>query len=320
MQTPFPPYDPPVWTRPIMTRGGPRLREIPFRMLIPNLITVLAICAGMTGIRLAFENHIELAVAMVLIAAFLDGIDGRVARLLKAQSKFGAQMDSLADIINFGVAPALVLYVFILDQARSFGWIAAIVFAIAAGLRLARFNVISESPKRSAWQSYYFVGVPAPAGALLVLLPVYLGIMGMPIDQSTGFAASAYTMFIGFLLISRVPVFSGKGLGGGVRRDLVMPFILIAVVYVSLLMSFTWETLTLTALAYLASLPFGARAWSRKYGPKSRSATGKPETRDEAPASRRMTRTKTRPDSLYRSALSARWVLTHSSAIFWAVT
>ncbi len=155
---------------------------------------------------------------MVLVAAFLDGVDGRVARLLKAQSKFGAQMDLLADIINFGVAPALVLYVFILDQARSFGWIAAIVFAIAAGLRLARFNVISESPKRSAWQSYYFVGVPAPAGALLVLLPVYLGIMGIPIDQSTGFAASAYTMFIGFLLISRVPVFSGRGLGGGCAR------------------------------------------------------------------------------------------------------
>jgi CDP-diacylglycerol--serine O-phosphatidyltransferase len=114
-------------------------------MLIPNLITVLAICAGLTGIRLAFENRFELAVAMVLIAAFLDGIDGRVARLLKAQSKFGAQMDSLADIVNFGVAPALVLYVFILDQARSFGWIAAIVYAIAAALRLARFNVISES-------------------------------------------------------------------------------------------------------------------------------------------------------------------------------
>lgn len=271
MPTPFPPYDPNGLDEPDQDEGrGPRLREIPFRMLVPNLITVLAICAGMTGIRLAFENRFEMAVAMVLIAAFLDGIDGRVARLLKAQSKFGAQMDSLADIVNFGVAPALVLYVFILDQARSFGWIAAIVFAVAQGLRLARFNVISESTAKSAWESYYFVGVPAPAGALLVLLPVYLGFLGFPIDRVTGFAAAAYTMFIGFLLISRVPVFSGKGIGGGVRRDLVMPFILVAVVYVSLLMSFTWETLTVTALAYLATLPFGARAWSRKYGPKSR--------------------------------------------------
>jgi CDP-diacylglycerol---serine O-phosphatidyltransferase len=278
MPTPFPPYDPHGLDEQDHDEGrGPRLREIPFRMLIPNLITVLAICAGLTGIRLAFENRFEMAVAMVLIAAFLDGVDGRVARLLKAQSKFGAQMDSLADIVNFGVAPALVLYVFILDQARSFGWIAAIVFTIAAALRLARFNVISESATKSAWESYYFVGVPAPAGALLVMLPVYLGFLGFPIDRTAGFAAAAYTMFIGFLLVSRVPVFSGKGISGGVRRDLVMPFILVAVVYVSLLMSFTWETLTLTALAYLASLPFGARAWSRKYGPKSRQINGKTE-------------------------------------------
>lgn len=286
MQTPFPPYDPNGLDESDQDEGrGPRLREIPFRMLVPNLITVLAICAGMSGIRLAFENHIQLAVAMVLVAAFLDGVDGRVARLLKAQSKFGAQMDSLADIINFGVAPALVLYVFILDQARSFGWIAAIVFAVAAGLRLARFNVISENTSRPVWQSYYFVGVPAPAGALLVLLPVYLGIMGLPIDRTTGFAASAYTVFIGFLLVSRVPVFSGKGIGGGVRRDLVMPFILVAVVYVSLLMSFTWETLTVTAIAYLASLPFGARAWSLKYGPKSRQCNGNNPGADSEPAS-----------------------------------
>lgn len=285
MPTPFPPYDPNGLDDADHDEGrGPRLREIPFRMLVPNLITVLAICAGLTGIRLAFENRFEMAVAMVLIAAFLDGVDGRVARLLKAQSKFGAQMDSLADIINFGVAPALVLYVFVLDQARSFGWIAAIVFTIAAALRLARFNVISESAKKSAWESYYFVGVPAPAGALLVLLPVYLGFLGLPIEPTTAFAAAAYTVFIGFLLVSRVPVFSGKGTGGGVRRDLVMPFILVAVVYVSLLMSFTWETLTLTALGYLASLPFGARAWSRKYGPKSRQGNGKAQVSSADPA------------------------------------
>ncbi len=118
--------------------------------MIPNLITVLAICAGLSGIRLAFENRIELAVAMVLLAAFLDGIDGRVARLLKATSNFGGQMDSLADIINFGVAPALVLYVFILDQARSIGWIAALIYAIACGLRLARFNVMAERQSKAA--------------------------------------------------------------------------------------------------------------------------------------------------------------------------
>lgn len=279
-QTPFLPYEPDG-----LDEGrGPRLREIPFRMLIPNLITVMAICAGLTGIRLAFENRFEMAVAMVLLAAFLDGIDGRVARLLKAQSKFGAQMDSLADIVNFGVAPALVLYVFILDQARSFGWIAAIVYTVAAGLRLARFNVISETDSRPIWLKYYFVGVPAPAGALLVLLPVYFGFLGLPIDRSTGFVAAAYTMFIGFLLVSRVPVYSGKSISSGVRRDLFMPFILLAVVYVSLLMSFTWETLTLTAIVYLASLPFGAAAWSRKYGPKARAKKAADATAATTPA------------------------------------
>jgi len=183
METPFPPFEP---NGPDDSARGPRLREIPLRLVFPNLITILAICAGLTGIRLAFENRYELAVAMVLLAAFLDGIDGRVARLMKATSKFGAQMDSLADIVNFGVAPALVVYVFALDQARSLGWIAALIYAIAAGLRLARFNVMSERENKASWQSEYFVGVPAPAGAMLVLLPVYLGFLGLATDRSDG--------------------------------------------------------------------------------------------------------------------------------------
>lgn len=282
MTTVFPPFDP---NGSEDASRGPRLRQIPIRLLVPNFITVLAICAGMTGIRLAFENRFELAVMMVLIAAFLDGVDGRVARLLKANSRFGVQMDSLADIINFGIAPALVLYVFILDQARSLGWIAALVYAIAAALRLARFNVIADGPSKARWQALYFVGVPAPAGALLVMLPVYLAFLGMPLGQPIALIFALYTMFIGFLLISRLPVYSGKGFAGRVRRDLVMPIILIAVVYVSMLMSFTWETLTLTALAYLISLPFGARAWSKNYGPKSprgRMAGSTPQASDEA--------------------------------------
>ncbi|TJW83523.1 MAG: phosphatidylcholine/phosphatidylserine synthase, partial [Mesorhizobium sp.] len=154
--------------------GGPRIREIPMRMVLPNLVTVLAICAGLSGIRFGFEGRFEPAVVMVLLAAFLDGIDGRLARMLKATSKFGAQMDSLADIVNFGVAPALVLYAFLLDLAGSPGWIAALLFTIACGLRLARYNVLDEETDRPQWQTEYFVGVPAPAGAVLVMLPLYL--------------------------------------------------------------------------------------------------------------------------------------------------
>lgn len=248
------------------TARGPRLREIPLRLMIPNLITVLAICAGLSGIRLAFENRIELAVAMVLLAAFLDGIDGRVARALKATSNFGGQMDSLADIINFGVAPALVLYVFILDQARSIGWIAALIYAIAMGLRLARFNVMAERQVKAPWQSEYFVGVPAPAGAMLVLLPVYLGLLGLAPERTFALIASAYTVLIAFLLVSRLPVWSGKSENSRVRRDLVLPAILGVVFYVATLMTYTWETMAVTALGYLVTLPFGARSWQRKYG------------------------------------------------------
>ncbi|MBW9066062.1 CDP-diacylglycerol--serine O-phosphatidyltransferase [Rhizobium herbae] len=262
METPFPSFEP---NGPNDEARGPRLREIPLRLIVPNMITVLAICAGLSGVRLAFENRFELAVAMVLVAAFLDGIDGRVARLMKATSKFGAQMDSLADIVNFGVAPALVLYAFVLDQARSLGWIAALIYVIAAGLRLARFNVMAEREVKASWQSEYFVGVPAPAGAMLVLLPMYLGLLGLAPDRLVALVSSAYTVLIAFLLVSRLPVWSGKS-ENRVRRDLVLPVILFVVLYVATLMSFTWETMVITAVGYLLSLPFGARKWQKKYG------------------------------------------------------
>lgn len=244
---------------------GPRLREIPLRMMVPNLITVLAICAGLSGIRLAFEGRYELAVAMVLLAAFLDGIDGRIARMMRATSNFGVQMDSLADIVNFGVAPALVLYVYVLDQARSIGWIAALIFAIAAGLRLARFNVMVERPNKPKWLSEYFVGVPAPAGALLVMLPVYIGFLGVETTPWYAYGSAAYTVLIGYLLVSRIPVWSGKA-QGMIRRENALPFILVVVLYVALLMSFTWPVLAATSILYLCTIPFGARAWNRKYG------------------------------------------------------
>ena len=245
-------------------RGGPRIREIPLRMILPNLITVLAICSGLSGIRFAFEGRFETAVAMVLFAAFLDGIDGRLARMMKATSKFGAQMDSLADIVNFGVAPALVLYAFLLDRVGSPGWIAALLFAIACGLRLARFNVLDEDYiARPAWQEEYFVGVPAPAGAVLVLLPVYLAFIGVyEADRLTAFAGSAFTILAAFLLVSRIPVYSGKKLR--VRRDRVMPFILAVALFLLLLFSYPWHTLSAGVIAYLIFLPLSARAYSRR--------------------------------------------------------
>jgi len=234
------------------------------RMLLPNLVTVLAICAGLSGVRLAFEHRFEPAVVMVLAAAFLDGIDGRLARMLKATSRFGAQMDSLADIVNFGVAPALVLYAFLLDRVGPPGWIAALLFAIACGLRLARFNVLDEDEeRRGSWESEYFVGVPAPAGAGLVLLPVYLNFAGFFEPYGAyAYAATGFTVLVGFLLVSRLPVWSGKTFN--IRGENALPAIMIAAFYVILLVMYPWQTLSVSALAYLVFLLVSARAYSRR--------------------------------------------------------
>ncbi|MGX9115146.1 CDP-alcohol phosphatidyltransferase family protein [Mesorhizobium sp. BHbsci] len=244
--------------------GGPRIREISMRMVLPNLVTVLAICAGLSGIRFGFEGRFEPAVVMVLLAAFLDGIDGRLARMLKATSKFGAQMDSLADIVNFGVAPALVLYAFLLDQAGSPGWIAALLFTIACGLRLARYNVLDEETDRPQWQTEYFVGVPAPAGAVLVMLPLYLFFLRLGVEPSrpAAFIAAGFTVLVAFLLVSRLPVYSGKSLK--VPGDKVLPIILGVVLYILLLMTYPWYTLTASVAGYLLFLPFSIRAYSKR--------------------------------------------------------
>src|SRR5665213_791924 len=156
-----------------------RFKAIPVRTLLPNLITLLALCAGLTAIRLAIESKLELALAAIVFAALLDGIDGRVARMLKGTSRFGAELDSLADFVNFGVTPALILYFWGLHELKSAGWIAALVFAICAALRLARFNVMIDDPNKPAWAGNFFTGIPAPAGAMCVLLPIYLYFLGV---------------------------------------------------------------------------------------------------------------------------------------------
>src|SRR3979409_1897716 len=157
-----------------------RFRTIPVRMLVPNFITLLAICAGLTAIRLSTEGRMELAVAAIVFAAVLDGLDGRVARMIKGQSKFGAELDSLADFVNFGVAPGLILYFWQLHDLNNGGWIASMVFGISGGLGAGRFNRTPGAPDKPAFAANFFTGVPAPAGALTGLLPIYLAFRGMP--------------------------------------------------------------------------------------------------------------------------------------------
>src|SRR3954468_20055928 len=197
-----------------------RFQAIPVRILIPNLITLLALCAGLTAIRLAFEDKLEWALAAIVFAAGLDGLDGRVARLIKGQSRFGAELDSLADFVNFGCAPGLILYLWGLHDLGNVGWIAAMVFAICGALRLARFNVMIDDPNRPAWAGNFFTGVPAPAGALVVLLPIYLSLLGLPKVAATPTITLIYTLAIAFLMVSRLPVFSGKRVGKRVAPEM----------------------------------------------------------------------------------------------------
>jgi CDP-diacylglycerol---serine O-phosphatidyltransferase len=192
-----------------------------------------------------------------VFAAVLDGVDGRIARLLKGTSRFGAELDSLADFVNFGVAPGLILYFWDLHELKSAGWIAAMVFAICAGLRLARFNVMIDDPNRPVWAGNFFTGMPAPAGAITVLLPIYIEFLGLPKLAVVAPVTLVYTLIIAFLMVSKLPVYSGKKMGTRVPPDMVLPVFVVVVLFFALLVSYPWEVLTLGTIAYLASLPFG---------------------------------------------------------------
>ena len=256
--------------------GGPRLRlpkrrfrRIPVRTLVPNVVTLLALCAGLTAIRMAFEDRYVLALAAIVFAAILDGIDGRLARFLKGTSRFGAELDSLSDFVNFGVAPALILYFWGLHDLKSAGWIAAMVFAICAALRLARFNVMIDDPDQPAWAANFFVGVPAPAGAITVLLPIYVAFLGLPRSGVLNWLTLFYTLAIASLMVSRLPVFSGKRVGTRVPPEMVGPLIVVVVLFFALLIAYPWVLLTAGTLAYLGSLPFGYLSY-RRYEQRSR--------------------------------------------------
>ena len=174
-----------------------RHNKIPVRMLLPNFFTLLSLCAGLTAIRMAIELRYEMAIALVVIAALLDGVDGRLARALKAQSKFGAELDSLADFVNFGVAPAVIVFIWGLGTLRGLGWISVLVFALAMGLRLARFNAMIDVDKPK-WQGNYFTGMPAPAGAITVLLPLYLDGLGLFDVRMWPVLIACYTLLMAF--------------------------------------------------------------------------------------------------------------------------
>jgi CDP-diacylglycerol--serine O-phosphatidyltransferase len=237
-------------------------RPVPLRLLLPNIVTLLALCLGLTAIRFAMEGSIEWAVSAIAGAAVLDGLDGRLARALKGTSRFGAELDSLADFVDFGVAPAFLLFVADLHVIKSFGWVVALLFAMACALRLARFNVMLDDPDQPLWRKNFFVGMPAPAGAIVGLLPIYLRSalgVGAP-SPSVAFFECLYVLAVALLMASRVPHFSGKSFGRVPREHLAVVMVGVAA---ALLLVFVYpmQALVAVSLAYLASIPLAIRRY-----------------------------------------------------------
>ena len=236
-------------------------RGIPFRAMVPNAITVLALCFGLTGVSLAIGGEWDKALGAIVLAGVLDGIDGRIARLLRAQSKFGAELDSLSDNIAFGTAPALILFLWSLQSAPRFGWIAALALAVCCALRLARFNAridAAEQPHKSAG---FNTGVPAPAGAGLAFVPIYLWL----ITGNEWFRAwqgvMAWTLFVAALMISSLPTYSWASLRirSGWRLFALAGVALLG----ALLIQAPWHTLLAVAALYLAMIPLSLLSYER---------------------------------------------------------
>jgi CDP-diacylglycerol---serine O-phosphatidyltransferase len=238
-----------------------KFNRVPIRVLIPNIITLLALVSGLTAIRLGFDGRFELAVAAVILATVLDALDGQVARFLKGTSKFGAELDSLADFVNFGVVPGVLVYLWSLHVLNNLGWITILGFALCMAMRLARFNVALDDPDKPAWTAGYFSGIPAPAGAGLLLLPMYLSFLGLFEGAQIAKVMVFYSILVTVMLVSPVPTFSSKLIGNYVPRRMVLPGMVLVVLFAAVLVSYPWFVMTVLALVYIASIPFSIKRY-----------------------------------------------------------
>lgn len=237
------------------------MRGIPFRALVPNAITALALCIGLTGVYFALRDRWDLAVICIVIAAILDTLDGRVARALKAQTRFGAELDSLSDVIAFGVAPALMIYMWSLKDLPRFGWIIALAHAVCAALRLARFNANinrDDQPHKSAG---FLTGIPAPAGAGLLLLPIYLVLWQGEAARIDPRFVALWGAVVACLMISNVASYSWGSIR--LRSSLRLPALLFVGLVGAALLSEPWATLTIAALAYAVAIPLSVVSFAR---------------------------------------------------------
>jgi CDP-diacylglycerol---serine O-phosphatidyltransferase len=240
-----------------------RFKDLPFSRLLPNITTLMSLCTGLSAVRFAMADRYELAVIAILIAAILDAMDGRLARMLGVDSHFGAELDSLSDFVSFGVAPALVLYVGSLHEWKGFGWAICLFFVICSALRLARFNTaLLLKDELPDWKTRFFTGVPAPLGAFLALLPM---MFVFALEESYSFMPYLYGLSLlgaGSLMVSKLPTYSSKG--RHVSQGMVLPFMLGAGLCVTALINAFWFTLSIVGVLYLGSLYFSYKSYRRQ--------------------------------------------------------
>ncbi|MDP7668127.1 MAG: phosphatidylcholine/phosphatidylserine synthase [Rhodospirillales bacterium] len=239
-----------------------RLRGLPFNRMIPNILTLLALCAGLSALRFGLQERWEHAVLAVLVAAILDGLDGRIARILKGASKFGAELDSLSDFICFGVAPPVLLYLWTMRVFDRIGWVLVLLFSVCCALRLARFNTHLDEPDQPAWTVNYFSGVPSPMGAGLVLAPMILSFEFGTDAFKNPFVVSAAIITISALLVSPIPTYSFKKVR--VPHHWVLPVMLLVGLFAAALVSAPWSTLSVVLSVYVVTIPFSIRSYRRQ--------------------------------------------------------
>jgi CDP-diacylglycerol---serine O-phosphatidyltransferase len=239
---------------------APRDRGIPLRAILPNAVTALALCSGLTAIRFAIDQKWELAVLMVLIAGILDGVDGKIARMVRGESRFGAELDSLSDAIAFGVAPALILYLWSLQALGRFGWLIALIHALFCALRLARFNANIDAEDQPHKSAGFLTGIPAPAAAVLALLPIYLWLFTDEPHLRMPIVVAPWSVFVAILMISSIATFAPHV---RLKQRLRFEAVVVLVAFVAALVSAPWPTLAVIAMLYLASIPLSVRGYRR---------------------------------------------------------
>ncbi len=235
--------------------------EQPISRLFPNMITILGMCCGLSAIRFAMIGRFEIAVAFIIAAAIIDGMDGRVARMLGATSNFGAQLDSLSDFLCFGVSPALVLYMWQLKDIKGLGWAVVLFFSVCAALRLARFNTALFDDKAQPWEKQFFTGVPSPAGGILCLLPLIINIQIEPDFTVPAFISLINIIIVGTLMASRIPTFSGKQIR--IKHEWIPKFMIIFSFLLILFIIEPWMFISALGLLYLISIFFSIRHYKK---------------------------------------------------------